>query len=103
VYVEPSLQDYAIRLSMATRNHQAVALGASPRGSLSLVRCARAAAAMTGREFVLPDEIKALAKPVLGHRLILKPEARARGGTPDSVIDDLLASVPLPSTERTGS
>jgi MoxR-like ATPase len=103
VYVEPSVQDYAIRLSMATRHHQAVALGASPRGSLSLVRCARAAAMIAGREFVIPDEVKALAKPVLGHRLILKPEARARGATAGSVVDDLLASVPLPSMERVSS
>jgi MoxR-like ATPase len=100
VYVEPSLQEYAIRLSTATRSHQAVALGASPRGSLSLVRCARAAAAAAGREYVIPDEIKALAKSVLAHRLILRPEARARGASAESVIEDLLASVPVPATER---
>jgi len=100
IYVEPSVQDYAIRLSVATRSHQAVALGASPRGSLSLVRCGRAAAATAGREFVIPDEIKSLAKSVLAHRLILKPEARARGGSVESVVDDLLTSVPVPATER---
>lgn len=100
IYVEPSVQDYAIRLSVATRSHQAVALGASPRGSLSLVRCGRAAAAMGSREFVIPDEIKSLAQPVLAHRLILKPEARARGASPASVVDDLLTSVPVPATER---
>lgn len=100
IYVEPSVRDYAIRLSTATRDHAAVALGASPRGSLALVRCARAAAAMAGREYVIPDEIKGLAKPVLAHRLILKPEARARGASPESVVEDLLASVALPATER---
>jgi MoxR-like ATPase len=100
IYVEPSVRDYAIRLSTATRDHAAVALGASPRGSLALVRCGRAAAAMAGREYVIPDEIKALAKSVLAHRLILKPEARARGASPQSVVDDLLASVALPTTER---
>jgi MoxR-like ATPase len=100
IYVEPSVRDYAIRLSTATRDHAAVALGASPRGSLALVRCARAAATMAGREYVIPDEIKGLAKPVLAHRLILKPEARARGASPESVVEDLLASVALPATER---
>jgi MoxR-like ATPase len=100
VYVEPSVREYAIRLSVATRSHPAVALGASPRGSLSLVRCGRAAAAMEGREFVIPDEIKSLAQSVLAHRLILRPEARARGASPESVVDDLLTSVPVPATER---
>ncbi|KPJ64823.1 AAA family ATPase [candidate division KD3-62 bacterium DG_56] len=100
VYVEPSVREYAIRLSVATRSHPAVALGASPRGSLSLVRCGRAAAAMEGREFVIPDEVKSLAQSVLAHRLILRPEARARGASPESVVDDLLTSVPVPATER---
>ncbi|MBI4232877.1 MAG: MoxR family ATPase, partial [Chloroflexi bacterium] len=99
VAVDPSLRDYVVRLVGATRGHPALELGGSPRAALFLYRATQALAAIRGREFALPDDIKALAAPVLAHRLILTPQARLRGRTADEVVAEVLASVPVPLQE----
>ncbi|HHY19041.1 MAG TPA: MoxR family ATPase [Firmicutes bacterium] len=95
VFVEESVREYIVRLVQATRTHQDVALGASPRGSLALYKTAQAFAAVKGREYVIPDDVKYLAPLTLKHRLILKPESSLRGRTEDRVLQDLLESVPV--------
>jgi len=97
VYLDDSLKDYIVRLVEATRSHDDLLLGASPRGSLGLMRTAQAQAAMAGRDYVLPDDIKRLAVPVLAHRLILKPEAGVRGRRAAEVIGEILERVEVPT------
>lgn len=99
IYLEDSLKGYMVQMVTATRNHPAVALGASPRGSLALMRCSQAWAAIEGREFVAPDDIKLVAEPVLTHRLILKPEGRVRGISAHDIVSEILSQVPVPSVE----
>lgn len=96
VYVAPPVQEYLLAFIRATRDHEAVLLGASPRASLALLRASQATAAIEGRDFVLPDDVKALASAVLAHRLVLRPEAVLRGLRPEDVVDDLLKRVPVP-------
>lgn len=96
VFVAPPLQGYLVDLAAATRSHPLLALGMSPRATLSLQRVARARAAASGRGHVLPDDIKVLAEPVLGHRLMLTPEARLRGNTVAEVLHEILQSVAIP-------
>jgi MoxR-like ATPase len=96
VYLHHRIKEYIVRLVTSTRSHPQVSLGASPRGSICLMHSARALAALEGRDYVLPDDVKALAEPVLAHRLILSPEARARNWSPQDVIQDLLERVPVP-------
>jgi MoxR-like ATPase len=96
VHIDPSLKQYMVQLVAETRNHPMLALGASPRASLGLMRTGQARAALQGREFVLPDDIKALAAPVLCHRLILKPEARVRQADVAELVAELVDSVPVP-------
>lgn len=96
VYVEDSVKEYIVRVVDATRRHPAIRLGASPRGSLGLMRSAQALAAIEGRSFVTPDEVKRVAQPVLGHRLVVRPDARARGATAAGVLDEVLRAVPVP-------
>jgi len=93
VKVDPSILDYIVRIVLATRDHQEVTLGASPRGSLSLLRTAKAHAAVEGRNYVLPDDIKVLAEAVLAHRIMLKPEAAYRGYTQERVVAEILDNV----------
>lgn len=95
VFVEDSVREYIVSLVRATREHPDVALGASPRGSLALYQTAQAAAALEGRDYVLPDDVKAMAVPVLAHRLIIKPESQLRGRTGQAVIGDILQQVPV--------
>jgi MoxR-like ATPase len=95
VYVEESIRDYIIRLTHATRNHRSVKLGASPRGSLALLRASQAWAALEGRDYVIPDDVKHTAVSILAHRLILSPESEMRGLTGDAVIKELLNQVPV--------
>jgi len=97
VHVAPVLKGYLVDLASATRRHPSAAIGASPRATLALQRAARAYAASIGREYIVPDDIKALAGPVLSHRLVLTPEAELGGSTPDQVLGDVLSSVPVPS------
>lgn len=94
-YVEESLEGYILGLVGATRSHPDVALGASPRGSLALYKCAQALAALRGRDHVIPDDIKALAPLTLAHRLIIRPESQLRGRSARTVIADILERVAL--------
>jgi len=100
VHVAPALRGYLVDLAEATRRHPAVAVGMSPRATLALQRVARARAAAEGRDYMAPDDIKALAGPVLSHRLLLSPEAQLQRLTAADVIDDLLDRVPVPLASR---
>ncbi len=102
VHVDPSIHEYIVAIANATRNHQNIYLGASPRGSLSLVRAAQALAAMRGRGYVIPDDVKLLVKPTLAHRIIMTPAARARSIASATVLDEILQSVPVPSAWVSG-
>ena len=96
VHVADPLRGYLVDLANATRRHPGVAIGMSPRATLALQRVARALAAMRGRSYVVPDDFKELAGPVLAHRLTLSPEARLQGLTADDVVADVLQDVPIP-------
>ncbi len=96
VRVDEAVRDYVVAVAAATREHADLALGASPRASLSLMRASQARAAMEGRAYVVPDDVKALATPVLAHRLVLTSTARLRSATGEGVVDNVLASVPVP-------
>jgi MoxR-like ATPase len=96
VYVDDKVRRYLLEIVQATREHDEVSLGGSPRASIALFRSSQALAAISGRSFVLPDDIKRLAPPVLGHRLILKPESRLRKVTAASVIHEVLTEVSVP-------
>jgi MoxR-like ATPase len=97
VHVAPVLKGYLVDLAAATRRHPSAAIGVSPRATLALQRAARAYAASIGREYIVPDDIKALTGPVLSHRLVLTPEAELGGSSPDQVLGDVLGSVAVPS------
>jgi MoxR-like ATPase len=97
VHVTESLERYIVALCRATRSHPDVELGASPRASLGLLRAARAAAALAGREYAVPDDVKALALHVLPHRLILRPEAQLAGLDPVRVVADVIDGTPAPT------
>jgi MoxR-like ATPase len=96
IVVKEELFAYIVRIVHATRTSQRLALGASPRASLALLHAGKVLAALRGREFVTPDDIKELAAPILRHRLILKPEAEIEGHSTDSVITQVLGEVPVP-------
>jgi MoxR-like ATPase len=96
VRVEPALYSYLVALVRRTRDWPAIALGGSPRAIVALFFVARALAAMDGRDFLLPDDVKAAALPVLRHRLLLKPEADLEGLTPDQVITQIISAVEVP-------
>jgi MoxR-like ATPase len=96
VTVDPAVVDYAVRIVAATRKWPGIALGAGPRGSLALVRAARAQAVLGGRDFVVPDDVRGVAKPALRHRIALSPEMQIEGQTPDQVLEALLAKVEAP-------
>ena len=96
VRVEREVREYIVALVAATRQHQQVYLGASPRGSLALFHAAQALAAIRGHDYVSPDEVKALVKPTLSHRLIIAPAARVRGVNAHAVLDEVLGMVPVP-------
>lgn len=96
LHVDPAVRRYAVRIVRETRNDAAFELGASPRGSLGLFRAARAYAAIEGRDFVLPDDVKRMARFVLPHRLILSTQARLRGREADELVADILERVPVP-------
>ena len=97
IHVDPSIREYIVAIANATRNHQNIYLGVSPRGSLALFRTAQALAAMRGRGYVIPDDIKLLAKPTLAHRIIVTPAARVRAITSTMILDEILQSVPVPN------
>jgi MoxR-like ATPase len=99
VFVADSIQAYCVDIVTATRDSQSVAVGASPRGSLALLKLARCKAALAGRDHVLPDDVKAIAVPALGHRLVLRPELWVQRVSADDVVRDVLSSVPTPRAE----
>ena len=101
IHVDPDVVRYAVELARATREAATVAVGASPRGSQALVLLGRALAALDGRAYVRPDDIKRIAVPVLAHRLTLTPQAWAQGVDPRTVVDAALARTPVPPTVAT--
>ena len=103
VYVDQAVADYVIRLVNATREHADVYLGASPRGSLHLYRAAQALAAIHGRDYAIPDDVKQLAVPVLGHRLIVRSQAALREVDNDAIVREVLATVPVAESSETGA
>ncbi len=102
VHVDPKVREYVARVVRATREHDAVRLGASPRASLALFRAAQALAAIQGFDFVLPDDVKEIAPVVLAHRLVLRPESRLRKATAAAVVTQVLDQVPVPTLPAGG-
>ncbi|MFN9552631.1 MAG: AAA family ATPase [Pirellulaceae bacterium] len=100
VYVDPKVRAYLMQIVQETRQHEDLLLGASPRASIALFRCGQAMAALRGRDFVLPDDIKKIVAPVLAHRLVLKPESRLRRLTSDQVVDSIVAEIAVPSIDQ---
>jgi MoxR-like ATPase len=99
IFVSEALERYIVALTQATRSDPRVTLGASPRGSLALLKLARAEAAIRGRDFVLPDDVKAVAVAALAHRLVLRPELWVSSTTPRHVVESVLREVPAPAGE----
>lgn len=99
VFVEEDLKRYIVELVRRTRTHPRAAVGASPRGSLALLKLARSRAAMRGRDYVLPDDIKEIAGDALAHRLILMPDPLIRGVKPSTIVRDVLLEVPVPKVD----
>jgi MoxR-like ATPase len=96
VTVEEALFGYIVQIARRTRDWPSLSLGASPRAAVSLMAVSKAVAAMDGRDYVIPDDVKASARPVLRHRIILRPEADLEGITPDQVLEDVLRAVEVP-------
>ena len=96
IRVEDSVRDYIVRIARATRNHNEIQLGASPRATMALYHSAQAWAAIQGRDFVLPDDIKYMAPHVLTHRLIVSPQAQLRGRQPSQLVTDIVDSISVP-------
>jgi MoxR-like ATPase len=96
VLVEDSVREYVVDVVRATRAHSAVELGVSPRGTLALYRTAQALAAVRGRKFVIPDDVKYLAPQVLTHRIIINPQTRLRGRRPEEIMSEIVDTVPVP-------
>jgi len=103
VYVDQNVAEYIVRLVTATREHPDVYLGASPRGSINLYRASQAFAALEGRDYVIPDDIKTLAVAILAHRLIVKSQAALREVDPDAIVREILSEVPIGEAASTPS
>ena len=101
VHVAEATKEYVINLAHATRSDAAVELGASPRAMVQLFHAAQARAAVSGREYVQPDDVKAMAPYVLSHRIVIKPQSRLRGGIAEDIVDNILESVPVPVEQET--
>ena len=99
IHVNPDLQRYIVALAVETRAHRKVAVGASPRGSLALLKLSRAWAALRGRDYVLPDDVKIFVKPALVHRLILQPDLWMKRNAAPEILDGILRSVSVPVIE----
>ncbi|MEZ6134702.1 MAG: MoxR family ATPase [Pirellulaceae bacterium] len=97
VFVDPKVQQYLLQIVHDSREHEALALGGSPRASIALYRSAQAMAAVLGRAYVLPDDIKKVAPAILGHRLILKPESRLRRVTTEQVLNEIISEIAVPT------
>jgi MoxR-like ATPase len=102
IYVDPSVAEYIVRLVGATRTHPDVYLGASPRGSIALYRAGQALAGLLGRDYVIPDDIKALAEPAIAHRLIIKTSSSIHDVQAGNVVRELLESIPIDGIRPTG-
>jgi MoxR-like ATPase len=102
IYVDPLIKQYIVGLVDATRQHESVYLGASPRGSLALYRTSQARALLDGRDFVIPDDVKELAYTTLGHRVIVSPSARVKSITSSDIVLGCLERVPVPGTRARG-
>ncbi|HUR55065.1 MAG TPA: MoxR family ATPase, partial [Gemmataceae bacterium] len=100
VFVDDKVKRYVLEIVHASRKHEDVLLGGSPRASIALFRTAQALAAVNGRDFALPDDIKKMSHPVLAHRLILKPESRLRKRNAEAVVNDLIADAKVPITDK---
>jgi MoxR-like ATPase len=100
VHASPAMESYILALVRATRDNPAVALGASPRGALALLRCSQALAAVRGRDFVVPDDVQALVAPALAHRLIPSGQSRLRGKAVSDILREVVDRVPVPVEER---
>jgi MoxR-like ATPase len=96
IRVEDSVREYVVKVARATRDHEEVDLGASPRGTMALYNTSQALAALRGREFVLPDDVKYLAPFVLTHRILISPQTRLRGRRPEEVVAEIVNTVPVP-------
>jgi MoxR-like ATPase len=96
VRVAPEVQDYIARITRGTRGEPSIALGASPRATVALMRAARAAAVLEGRDYVVPDDVKGRVPAVLRHRVTLAPELEVEGRTVEEVLDTIVARVPVP-------
>jgi len=101
VYVESSIRSYAVAIARATRSHKDIRLGASPRASLGLHLASQALAAIRGRNYVIPDDIKYLAVPTLAHRLITKTESRLKGRSVEEIVGEIVSTVSVPVEEQT--
>ena len=101
VYIDPKVKEYIVEIVRQTRSHPDVYLGASTRGALSIYRLGQARAAMLGRDYVLPDDVKALAEAALAHRVIVGPAARIKDVSQDNIIQDILDRVPVPGGQVT--
>ena len=99
VHVSDAIEGYVVDIVTATRESQRLAVGASPRGSLALVKLARAKAALSGRDFVTPEDVKAIAVPALAHRLMVRPELWVQRLRGEDVVAEALATVPTPPAE----
>jgi len=96
VHVEPGVENYVVELVRATRNHSGIELGVSPRGTLALYRASQAHAAIHGRNYVIPDDVKRMARPVLSHRMIATSQSRLHGRVMEQIVDDVLHTVAVP-------
>jgi MoxR-like ATPase len=96
IRVEQSVREYVVKVSRATRDHEEVDLGSSPRGTMALYLTSQALAALRGRDFVLPDDVKYLAPYVLTHRILISPQTRLRGRRPEEVVAEIVNTVPVP-------
>ena len=101
-HVDDSLKDYIVRVASETRTHPDVELGASPRGSIALMRLSQAIALIDGRDYIVPDDVKSVAISALAHRTVVKPDRRIQGVTADQVIVDILDAVRVPVGEGIG-
>ena len=99
VYIDEKVKEYIVEIVRRTRTHPEVYLGASSRGALAIYRLGQARAAMFGRDYVLPDDVKALAEPALSHRIIVGPAARIKDIEPDTIVHDILNQVPVPGAQ----
>lgn len=103
IHIDDKVKHYVLEIVHGSREHEDILLGGSPRASIALFRTAQALAAIQGRDFVTPDDVKRMAQPVLGHRIILKPESRLRKKTPAVVVNELVSDARVPILENRGT